>query len=83
MASTNASAWDPFDVSFFFVKGSVFDISKSEFDSDLFEISKIYYHMKAAAKAAPKVAQLFLLMFYFWVGNVYWTFKIRRFHLPF
>ena len=38
---------------------------------------------EGTAKAVPKVVQLFLLMFYFWVGNVYWTFKIRIFHRPF
>ena len=30
---------------------------------------------EGTAKAVPKVVLLFLLMFYFWVGNVYWTFK--------
>ena len=38
---------------------------------------------EGTAKAVPKVVQLFLLMFYFWVGNVYWTFKIPIFHRPF
>ena len=38
---------------------------------------------EGTAKAVPKVVQLFLRMFYFWVGNVYWTIKIRIFHRPF
>ena len=38
---------------------------------------------EGTAKAVPKVVQLFLLMFYFGLGNVYWTFRFRAGNPPF
>ena len=61
----------------------MFDVSKYEFDRDPFEISKMFYHSKGAAKAAPIVVQLFLLMFYFWVREGILDFQFTAGNSPF
>ena len=72
--------WGPFDVfPFYCVWERVFDSFTSQAGIRLFEILKIFYPPNGAAKAEPKVVQLFLLMSYFVLGNEYWTLIYRRF----
>ena len=43
----------------------------------------MFHSPQGAAKAAPRVVQLFLLMCDFGLGNVYWTFNLLAKNSPF
>ena len=58
-------------------------LSKSGFSIGFFEILKMFYPPKGAAKAEPKVVQLFLLSILLCLRNGFDTFKVPIFHRPF
>ena len=49
--------------------------SKSVYSIGLFETLKMFYPPKGRLPADSSRVQLFLLIFYFGLGNVYWTFR--------